>query len=409
MVGTVQQVRIEDIDDSANVRRDLGDIETLTESLTTLGLLQPVRVAKSDDGLVLVCGHRRVAAARAAGIESITAVIVEESEPAELTLAMLVENLQRVALDPIDEAEGYDRLVGEGWSLSQIADQVGRSKGHVSRRRSLLRLPEALQERVRSGELATGHAYQVSRLVPDVPAEALARLATASPFSVAYEIGEIKHQRRLRHHRDELRKAGLRVVDGAIPAEQRLAVLGIDPDEHRTEPCHIVTAGVRGVATKGPVETVEGCEDPDRHTPRSAPEDPTSDCGTGSAEPELGEWQIRRAEREQARAAWYRSTGAQLRDCIDDDEAMRYAVLLVGYERGLLGIPDDDPLLPHPGGPVAKVDHAPVADVARAMVREYLEVPERNSAYRVKATEKLAAEIRAKFRPETAPEETLAR
>ena len=406
MVGAVQQVRIEDIDDSANVRRDLGDIESLTESLTTVGLLQPVRVAKSDDGLVLVCGHRRVAAARSAGIESITAVVVEESDPADLTLAMLVENLQRVDLDAIDEAAGYDRLVGEGWSLRQIADKVGRSKGHVSRRRSLLRLPEPLQERVRSGELSTGHAYQVSRLVPDVPEEALARLATASPYSVAYEISEIKHQRRLRHHRDELRKAGLRVVDVAIPAEQRLGVLGVDPAEHRTEPCHIVTAGVRGVATNGPVETIEGCDDPDRHTPTSTPEDPTSGDEAGTVEPELGDWQIRRADREQARAAWYRSTGAQLRDCIDDDEAMRYAVLLFGYEQGLLAIPDDDPLLPHPGGPVAKVDHAPVADVARAMVREYLEVPERNTAYRVKATEKLAAEIRAKFQTETAPEGT---
>ncbi len=134
-------------------------LNELAASMESSGLLQPVAVRSSNDGTYeLIAGERRWRAAQMLGWERIPAVVREVDDRTLLTLA-LVENLQRDALSPIDEARGYERLIAEfKVSQSDVGDLVGRDRSTVANVLRLLKLPTAVQEMVHAGRLSTGHA-----------------------------------------------------------------------------------------------------------------------------------------------------------------------------------------------------------------------------------------------------------
>jgi len=134
-------------------------LDELAASMRTSGLLQPVAVRAVDDGVYeLIAGERRWRAAQKLEWEKIPAVVRDVDDRTMLTLA-LVENLQRDALSPIDEARGYERLIGEfQLSQSEVADVVGRDRSTVANALRLLNLPSAVQEMLHVGHLTTGHA-----------------------------------------------------------------------------------------------------------------------------------------------------------------------------------------------------------------------------------------------------------
>lgn len=136
------------------------ELKELQASLKASGLLQPitVRTAPNGKGFQLVAGERRLRAATALGWKEIPAAIREVDDRALLTLA-LVENLQRSDLNPIEEADGYKRLVDE-FELShlQIAEMVGKDRSTVANLLRVLSLPVSVRNFVRSGELSLGHA-----------------------------------------------------------------------------------------------------------------------------------------------------------------------------------------------------------------------------------------------------------
>lgn len=142
-------------------RRAFDDsaLEELAASMKASGLLQPVAVRAVEDGVYeLIAGERRWRAAQRLGWEKIPAVVRDVDDRTMLTLA-LVENLQRDALSPIDEARGYERLIGEfQLSQAQVADVVGRDRSTVANALRLLNLPPAVQEMLHAGQLSTGHA-----------------------------------------------------------------------------------------------------------------------------------------------------------------------------------------------------------------------------------------------------------
>lgn len=144
-------------------RRDFNpdELNELQESLKASGLLQPVTVRRRIDGAAgyeLVAGERRLRAATNLGWATISAVVRVFDDRQLLGLA-LVENLQRSNLNPVEEAEGYGRLIGEfGHSQQTVAELVGKDRSTVANALRILQLPSAILQMVRDGLLAAGHA-----------------------------------------------------------------------------------------------------------------------------------------------------------------------------------------------------------------------------------------------------------
>jgi ParB family chromosome partitioning protein len=142
-------------------RKDFSDaaLRELAASLTRSGVLQPVVVRPlGPERYELIVGERRWRAAKLAGLPTVPAMIREAGESASLELA-LVENLLREDLNPIEEAEAYQRLLAEfGWTQEQLAERVGRDRSSVANCLRLLKLPPEIRADLRSGRLTMGHA-----------------------------------------------------------------------------------------------------------------------------------------------------------------------------------------------------------------------------------------------------------
>jgi ParB family chromosome partitioning protein len=158
---------------------DEGALEELAESLRARGVLQPllVRPAPSDPGAFeIVAGERRWRAAQRAGLHDVP-VLLRDLDDRETLEVALVENLQRTDLNPIEEAEGYRRLV-EDFEHTQedLAAVVGKSRSHVANVLRLLQLPVGVRDMISEGALSAGHARALLTLEnPTIYAEEVVR------------------------------------------------------------------------------------------------------------------------------------------------------------------------------------------------------------------------------------------
>jgi ParB family chromosome partitioning protein len=119
----------------------------------------------------LIAGERRWRAARQAGLERIPAIVREASDAESLELA-LVENLLREDLNPMEEAEAYQRLLAEfAWTQEQLGDRVGKDRSSIANTLRLFKLPAPIQDDLRAGRLTMGHARALLALTS--PAEQL--------------------------------------------------------------------------------------------------------------------------------------------------------------------------------------------------------------------------------------------
>jgi ParB family transcriptional regulator, chromosome partitioning protein len=160
------------------------EIDELKESLSQNGLLQPITVRPAGVGFELIAGERRLRAAVALGWRQISAIVRPIDDRTALTLA-LVENLQRSDLNPIEEAEGYQRLATEfQLSSEQIAQAVGKHRTTVVNALRLLHLPERVQGFVRKGAISAGHGRAILSLSGDEQRTDAALVAIARGFSV---------------------------------------------------------------------------------------------------------------------------------------------------------------------------------------------------------------------------------
>jgi ParB family chromosome partitioning protein len=156
--------------DSLQPRRHFDEekLRELTESIKVQGLLQPVLVRKDGEGYKLIAGERRWRASQAAGLHEIPAIVREVTEVEAFELA-LVENLQRADLNPMEEADGYHRLVEEfGLTQEQVAQRVGKERSTVANALRLLGLPDEVKRMVGEGSLSAGHARALLG-VPRIP------------------------------------------------------------------------------------------------------------------------------------------------------------------------------------------------------------------------------------------------
>ena len=136
-------------------------LEELTNSIRERGIIQPIIVRKSedqDDKFELVAGERRWHAAQNAGLHEVPAVVIKADNLKSLEFA-IVENVQRKDLNPIEEAEGYKRLIDEfNYDQEKVAKFIGKSRAHISNCLRLLSLPKEVMELIIEEKISQGHA-----------------------------------------------------------------------------------------------------------------------------------------------------------------------------------------------------------------------------------------------------------
>jgi ParB family transcriptional regulator, chromosome partitioning protein len=161
--GTLKLVPIAQIAPNPFQPRTDFKVDELTEleqSLKATGLLQPITVRRRPGrvGFELIAGERRLRAATKLGWKEIPAVIKDLDDKTTLTLAM-VENLQRSDLNPIEEGEGYQKLMRDfGLTQQQIAETVGKDRTTISNMLRVLQLPDSARKLLREGSVTIGHA-----------------------------------------------------------------------------------------------------------------------------------------------------------------------------------------------------------------------------------------------------------
>lgn len=162
-----------------------SNLEELAASIKTQGVVQPIVVTPRDGGgYTIVAGERRWRAAQQAGLEEVPVTVREVAGDAELLELALVENLQRSDLNPIEEAEAYERLADEfGMKQEEIARRVGKSRSQVANTLRLLGLPEEVLEYLRQGDLTAGQARPLLALPGANEQIRMARRATRSKLS----------------------------------------------------------------------------------------------------------------------------------------------------------------------------------------------------------------------------------
>jgi ParB family transcriptional regulator, chromosome partitioning protein len=144
-------------------RMDEGALYELAESIKAQGIMQPILVRRLADGsnagkYEIIAGERRYRAARLAGLDSVPVLVRDVPDEAAAAMA-LIENIQREDLNPLEEAQGLQRLVREfGLTHEQAAQAVGRSRSAASNLLRLLNLAEPVQTMLMAGDLDMGHA-----------------------------------------------------------------------------------------------------------------------------------------------------------------------------------------------------------------------------------------------------------
>ncbi len=212
--GEVQKIRIGSIlPNPMQPRRSFvqAELEELASSIEANGLLQPIVVRAAADHYELIAGERRLRAVGILGWDEVPSIVREASDKTLLVLA-LVENLQREALNPLEEAEGYASL-SEQFDMKQadIAAAVGKNRSTVANLLRLLKLPVSVRRLVEDGSLSAGHARALLAVDDALRAAELGQQAAKEGWSVR-EIerrvaGTSKKKRKRRATSDPMVKA----------------------------------------------------------------------------------------------------------------------------------------------------------------------------------------------------------
>ena len=147
-------------------RRNFNDNDQreLVASVKKSGIIQPIIVRKADNGYEIIAGERRWRAAQTAGLKEVP-IIIRKAEDRDLAELSLIENLQREALNPIEEADAYQTLLNR-FSLSQeeISTRVGKDRSTIANTIRLLKLPEAARKALIDKKITAGHARSLLSL-----------------------------------------------------------------------------------------------------------------------------------------------------------------------------------------------------------------------------------------------------
>lgn len=136
----------------------------LIDSVREHGILEPIVVAHTPAGYQIIAGERRWRASKAAGLQKVP-VIIKETTPQGMLEMAIVENVQRIDLNPLERAQAYYRLMNEfGLTNQEVAQKVGKSPSYISNTLRLLQLPDALKDGLLSTATSEGHVRALSAL-----------------------------------------------------------------------------------------------------------------------------------------------------------------------------------------------------------------------------------------------------
>jgi len=157
----LKELKLNEIEPNMNQpRKNFDDekLQQLAESIKQHGIVQPIIVKKESEIYRIVAGERRWRAARLAGLNTVPVIIRELSNKQLMEIA-LIENLQREDLNPVEEAEAYDRLIKDyGMTQEEISKTVGKSRPAIANSIRLLSLNDRIKDYLISGDLSSGHA-----------------------------------------------------------------------------------------------------------------------------------------------------------------------------------------------------------------------------------------------------------
>ena len=153
-------------------------IQELAQSIKENGLIQPIIVRKSPVlGYEILAGERRYRASIVAGLSEVP-VIVKQLSDQDMMLHSIIENLQRENLNPIEEAKAYQFLIDKGFTHTEIAEKMGKSRPYITNLVRLLGLPKHILIEVESGRLSQAHARLLIQLSSDKQDKLLNRIQT---------------------------------------------------------------------------------------------------------------------------------------------------------------------------------------------------------------------------------------
>ena len=195
---------------------DSNSLSELADSLKRTGLLQPVVVRRHGNQYQIVVGERRWRAAQMAGLTHIPAIVREATEAQSLELA-LVENLLREDLNPMEEAEAFQRLLTDfAWTQEELGERVGKDRSSVANFLRLLKLPELIQVDLRAGRLTMGHARALLSLTSPADQLKLREQILTHSWSVRTTEESVQTKRRPLPRRLGRRSADLTALEDSL-------------------------------------------------------------------------------------------------------------------------------------------------------------------------------------------------
>src|SRR3981081_995333 len=183
----VMMLGIEEIaPDRSQPRRHFNQehLAELAESIRSKGVLLPLLARRGDPGYILIAGEGRWRAAQKAGLRELPALVREVTGGEAFELA-LIENIQREDLNPIEEAEAFQRLIEDHQlTQEQLAERVGKDRSTVANALRLLRLPDAIKQAIVAGQLSMGHARALLAIADEGDLRKAAEKVIAEDLSV---------------------------------------------------------------------------------------------------------------------------------------------------------------------------------------------------------------------------------
>ena len=195
-------------------------IAELGESVERYGVIQPLIVAKTDNGYELIAGERRLRAAQKVGLEDVPVIVRDYDQQRQLEVA-LIENLQREDLTPIETASAYKKLMDDfNMTVQQVANSVGKSRSSISNLMRLLDLPEEIQDAILKGQVSERNALWIAGLDTEAKQMQIFRkmiygnLSARQVQKEVKEIGGTKNARIKQDPKDQERQERLKEVLG---------------------------------------------------------------------------------------------------------------------------------------------------------------------------------------------------
>ena len=218
--GTTK-ISIDDIKPNANQPRKIFDEEglnDLAESIKEHGIIQPIIVRPNNGTYEIVAGERRWRASRLAGLKEVPCLVRELTDE-ELMLLAIVENMQREDLNPIEEAEGLERMMSSyGMTQEQVSKSVGKSRPYISNSLRLLKLPDEVRQMMSDGKLSGGHGRALLAFRTEADRIRVAKQIEKDGLSV----------REVERMSDDAKKKG--TVRKGRPAERNADVLQVEAE-----------------------------------------------------------------------------------------------------------------------------------------------------------------------------------